>query len=692
MAILFVKTGSLAFIFLFQVLLYSPSAKTTAAARLLGSPTKQNYTSSVCRQSPVFRYRIDLFYNYQVEFTRESTLDLKGLEKSIAKSLVTGVGICSASTFSGVGHKISTKGNCSGACQVVKGVTSVLTENDPMGVLDVMFDVLELVLDNETLLNQYSSSPIINCTMVASLGQYISRIPKQSEREGTKPDVAPLIGIVVVALFLCAAIGCIFLHGMNRGRSGSTSKFRLSYYLAMRRKFWDQMEGGNQSPGLVLTPEAPGRGQSTAWSVSDLSSEERSIKSALRLDRIEEESEAESDAEAEETEVGTEVKQISYIPDWRKEGNDRRLTNPDTSVWDRACHVGSSYFDDSDPEASTPAKHSADSSGSAEAPGPVPCLLNSSSDDDGSSHSSKLFQPAHTLNESHDKSHEAPSDERFGSAVARVSGSSHLLSPDPRSDGSISNDNRSKFQFIMGSSYVKGSIPTHIQCLADTETISDESFDASASERVSSSSEESRSYSSFSDDLSGRTSPSYVALTPSFTAKVLAGNMPQPEDDLVRLQTRMSHLSTYSTDSYVKSPSLGDNAQFPEESLLGPSESDVETASGSVETMSTLLMHLGEIEDTELPSSVQDFSNSDINDVEENEGLASASTSTEKGDEEEPSSLGTKLGDDDKENPKSDEVLVGKDDDKDPSPTLQPYAKNVLGDSSNLQHNTNLSI
>jgi len=553
-----------------------------------------NLTSLIC-DGASFHFRTDLFYFYEVEF--DDTLDLPAIEKAVAVGIAAGIDICVGTTFSTIGHKISIAGNCSqplvaNECRMVRGFSSVLTQSETVGIAHQAFDIIEDTLDNASFLNKFTSSPITKARMIERFGEYVVPLDKPHE-EGNSGD-SGLRPIFITIFCVCLAFLFIFgIQSRQRSEKESSSKLRLSFFLARRRKFWDQMEEGNQSPGIISSPEPV---QSVTWSVSDLTSEEASIKSAMKMDRIDEEaleegseeglprSELESHASQDSTTSGSNsgyAAQISFIKDWHENGKGGQWEESDSSklphvVWEDAG-IPCSYFDDSDPEADTPTRKSTvgalrdalklPDGGSLlaestdESYHSAACLLGKlkTSEEEGS-RSALIKRSVPILDDSSNeecRSSEAPSDEFCGGFIPEASDSSHLGGLMPTSCGAPSDESDSGARLIVGASCFVGLIPSKIKCRHKGQEAASESFEVSSSINVSSSGPSDESGSSFypsSDDESLWT-PSYVELSGEELFHLggnLNGHFPSTQERPVHVAEESSDGSILLSQDYVQ--------------------------------------------------------------------------------------------------------------------------------------------
>lgn len=287
-------------------------------------------------------------------------------------------------------------GICSSAtpldeCKVVRGLTSILLDTSADGVAALAYEVVVEVLSDLPALNEYLDTPLLHAEFVREIGENLVLHPSEEDdndssgSNGTSRSGFAKIAIIsAVTAFALSAIFFFSLHKRQQTKEDeSVHKMRLAYYQAKKRKFWSRLqedEDQHTYPGLMMTE--PGPTQTVTWSVSDLTSESASIKSALKMDRIDEEYEGGSnesqagDLEAAFDELYEEVREehVSsgaysqlprpslelpacppFITHWQDDHSELATRGTDLTerVWELA-RLPKSYWDVSDPEAPTP--------------------------------------------------------------------------------------------------------------------------------------------------------------------------------------------------------------------------------------------------------------------------------------------------------------------------------------------------
>lgn len=346
-------------------------------------------------ESKVFHYEVELFYMYEIQLQMKSheieeAVDVFGIEKAIASELARSSSICMAIMSHPSRHTVVTGPQCSQLsvshhCHVVRGLTHLFVDvHESDLVAPVTVDHIENILADSQFLNKFSATHIEASRLTQRMGEHITPIksPSNTVAESEGAGQTAIIAIVILsALCTVMSLAVIFLCGHKRRKRGApenepTHKSRIAYFVARRRQFWDQLEGRDLSPGIVEHEN-----QST-FSVSDLTSQDRSVQVVMKMDRIlEEEAGTESvegvfnsdlsnpchRAHDEKTlsvssassgtsssGLGGFAAQLSFIRNWH---DTNKTTNvppsygspPPRKVWEKAG-IPPSYFDDTNPE------------------------------------------------------------------------------------------------------------------------------------------------------------------------------------------------------------------------------------------------------------------------------------------------------------------------------------------------------
>ena len=280
-------------------------------------------------------------------------------------------------------------------CRVVRGMTSILLDTSPDGVAEEAYHVMERVLDDMAVLDEFLRSPLLHSEFVRRIGEnlvVVQEPDKQGDTEDKKGGIGTVARIAITSATISFLLTGLVLFCLTRRQKKveEKAKMRMAYYYAKRRKFWSQLQEDEDQqtyPGLMMTDPAPM--QTVTWSVSDLTSESNSIKSVLKMDCIEEEhEEGSNDSRANDLEQPEEAKEeepsfddlyeeleprgsSSHLPrpsleippfvaHWQDDhselatrGSSTCKNNLSDRVWELAA-LPKSHWDESDPEAPTP--------------------------------------------------------------------------------------------------------------------------------------------------------------------------------------------------------------------------------------------------------------------------------------------------------------------------------------------------
>ena len=168
--------------------------------------------------------------------------------------------------------------NTGASCRVIRGVSPILLDDGAKHVEDIGYPVIAAVLDDLDHLQQYTSTLLHSARMIRPIGETLIVL--------TPPTVEPAAGSATVKIAVAAGFTSFFVtgllfYGVWRGRDAP----RVAHYQAKRRKYFESLE--QNTPSGWMTTET--MRQTVTWSVSDLTSDSQSIKSSMKMDRIDEE-------------------------------------------------------------------------------------------------------------------------------------------------------------------------------------------------------------------------------------------------------------------------------------------------------------------------------------------------------------------------------------------------------------------
>ena len=224
---------------------------------------------------------------------------------------------------------LSKEGSCQLAtqqteCMIVRGSSSILLEKDAGLAEALAYTAVESVLENTSFLREFTGSALVHSDFVRSIGESLA-VLSQSDYDGDEDQPSRSSGaarVAIAAAIVSCVLTAIFLFGVYRKHQKElalerpTVTTRIKHMQAKRRKFFGSLpDDYGLEPGWMTTqPEElykPLPSPSITWSVSDLTSDSHSIKSSLRMDRIEEEEDADYSAYEEEEESEQDVSSSS---------------------------------------------------------------------------------------------------------------------------------------------------------------------------------------------------------------------------------------------------------------------------------------------------------------------------------------------------------------------------------------------
>lgn len=239
--------------------------------------------------------------------------------KSLLRPTYSPIVYCTAGLCDNVSLDAATE------CRMVRGVTSILLDDDAASAESTAYATIERVLQDTFFLNQFTASDLKAAEFISPIGENLVVMTTTTEEteQSSSSDGKALIAIATASVsFLLTGV---FLFGLYRARERSRArdsalspiKARVAHYQAKRRRYFSQLEHAHAhdsqqlEPGWMVTDEAclqdherhhhhVSVAPSITWSVSDLTSDSASIRSSTmshstRLERIEEVEEAPSD-------------------------------------------------------------------------------------------------------------------------------------------------------------------------------------------------------------------------------------------------------------------------------------------------------------------------------------------------------------------------------------------------------------
>lgn len=188
-------------------------------------------------------------------------------------------------------------------CKFVRGISSIFLDNEAGLAQETAYGAIESALNLTSFLSGITGYKLVQSAFLGPIGENLVILssgdadhpPGQDENGSNLPTV-----IAIAAALISFVLTVIFLYGLYRKHhaelevGGESVKARVAKMQAKRRQYFQTLEDDSHGlePGWMTTetdipPPLPN--SSITWSVSDLTSDSQSIKSSLRMDRIEEE-------------------------------------------------------------------------------------------------------------------------------------------------------------------------------------------------------------------------------------------------------------------------------------------------------------------------------------------------------------------------------------------------------------------
>lgn len=319
-------------------------------------------TTTACadiRLASDYPARLDLIYVYSVEFYGALD-DLSGMERAIATSVASALNHCSSAANQPVyavelsddsAHRIipptgahvplrttqsqiaSAKAQCltradgvvhsvaadntslcadqaahaDTHCSLVRGVTSILLENNTAGLDATVRTLIEVTLQDTVFLSQYTSVNLTRAKFERSVAANLVVLPFNNSDSGPQTigdgtASSSTVRVAVVAAMISFFFTVVFLYGLHRScrdenrEANLAIKDRIARVQAKRRLYFHQLEDDpSLAPGWMVASAPLPTHPTATW--SDLTSDSESIISTLPLDRIDEEGAISEDEE-----------------------------------------------------------------------------------------------------------------------------------------------------------------------------------------------------------------------------------------------------------------------------------------------------------------------------------------------------------------------------------------------------------
>lgn len=159
---------------------------------------------------------------------------------------------------------------------MIRGQTSIFLDNGPSEVEFAAYEEIESTLNNTDLLNQFTNTSLVSAELIRRIGENLVILNDQtpsssgngaaSDQSTNTSSSARGESLGSVTTKIAVAVACIaftlttlFIYGVLRQKVAAVqvgnpnAKMRLAHLQAKRRKFWNNLEEGNQSPGYMVS-------------------------------------------------------------------------------------------------------------------------------------------------------------------------------------------------------------------------------------------------------------------------------------------------------------------------------------------------------------------------------------------------------------------------------------------------------
>jgi hypothetical protein len=185
-------------------------------------------------------------------------------------------------------------------CRTVRGITSILLESGAPEVEVKAYSTIESLLRNENVLRELIGPNVAQTSFEYSTGENLVLLDNNTDNSSAMNSSSVIVVAVAVVMMAFCITGVSF-YGIWRWKVANMNdacavslKNRIAHHQAKRRHYFSELQDNAQlAYGWMATDPHQLNGQSITWSASDLTSDSHTIKSSLRLDRIDEEVDSE---------------------------------------------------------------------------------------------------------------------------------------------------------------------------------------------------------------------------------------------------------------------------------------------------------------------------------------------------------------------------------------------------------------
>ena len=161
---------------------------------------------------------------------------------------------------------------------MIRGQTSIFLDKDPADLEAAAYEEIESTLNNHDLLNQFTNTNLVSAELIRRIGENLVILedddqspPPLGKGATTTNDTssassgsteslggvtakvavaAACIAFTLTTLFICG----VLRHQVATAQVGNPkAKMRLAHLQAKRRKFWNNLEDGSESPRYMVS-------------------------------------------------------------------------------------------------------------------------------------------------------------------------------------------------------------------------------------------------------------------------------------------------------------------------------------------------------------------------------------------------------------------------------------------------------
>jgi hypothetical protein len=178
--------------------------------------------------------------------------------------------------------------------------------------------VIESSLNSTVFLQEFTASNLVAAELIRPIGENLVILAPTTHQVPDSSSSSTTTKIAIAGAVTCFFLTGIFFYGWYRSHMAELKAARSPNkpHMAKRRRHFEQLQKDHKRIGdgwMTTDPMQVHNEPSITWSVSDLTSDSQSIKSSMRMDRIDEEApfDEKDDHSDHDSEVASSVSTIS---------------------------------------------------------------------------------------------------------------------------------------------------------------------------------------------------------------------------------------------------------------------------------------------------------------------------------------------------------------------------------------------